>query len=91
VISDEFRSYNILKKANYIHLKVDHKKAFAYNSIHVNNIESFWAIVKRAIMGIYYHVSVKYLQNYNDEFSFRYNNRNINEGFDLLLKNTVLI
>lgn len=90
VISDEFRSYNILKKSNYIHLKVDHKKAFAYNSIHVNNIESFWATVKRAIMGIYHHVSVKYLQNYIDEFCFRFNYRNINQSFDLVLERAIL-
>lgn len=90
VITDEFRSYNILKKTNLIHLKVDHKKAFVYNSIHVNNVESFWAIVKRAIMGIYHHVSVKYLQNYIDEFCFRFNHRDINQSFDLVLEWAIL-
>jgi transposase-like protein len=90
VISDEFRSYNKLKDTDYIHLMIDHTKMFCDGDIHTNTVESFWAIVKRAIYGIYHKVSVKYLQQYINEFSFRYNNRNINESFDLILKNAII-
>ena len=61
VISDEYRGYNELKHTNYIHLGIDHNKMFVDGDIHTNTIESFWAIVKRAIYGIYHRVSVKYL------------------------------
>ncbi|MBC9813916.1 IS1595 family transposase [Crocinitomicaceae bacterium CZZ-1] len=88
VISDEFRSYNILSKSGFIHLKVDHSKEFAKDEIHTNNIESFWGILKRGIYGIYHSVSVKYMQNYINEFSFRYNNRFNENIFDTLIKNT---
>lgn len=52
------------------------------------NIESFWAILKRGVYGIYHHVSAKYLQQYVNEFSFRYNNRNA-DIFNVLMAQTV--
>lgn len=91
VISDEFKGYNKLKNTNYIHLRIDHTKTFVDNDIHTNTVESFWAIVKRAFYGTYHRISKKYLQGYINEISFRYNHRNINESFDLLLENTVLV
>ena len=35
----------------------------------------FWGLVKHGISGVYHSVSVKYLQQYLDEYSFRYNHR----------------
>lgn len=54
------------------------------NGIHTNGIESFWAIVKRGIYGIYHHISVKHMQLYMDEFSFRMNHRESEEAFERL-------
>ena len=51
-----------------------------------NGIESFWAIVKRGVYGIYHHVSVKHMQTYMDEFCFRMNHRKVEDGFNNLLK-----
>ncbi len=84
IITDEFKGYNILdKKINHIHLKVDHTKAFvSKNGVHTNNIESFWATLKRGITGIYHHISADYLQSYVNEFCFRYNNRENDKMFD---------
>ena len=64
---------------------------FVYGDIHTNTVESFWAIVKRVFYGTYHRVSVKYLQQYINEFSFMYNNRNIDNSFDLILKNAILL
>jgi transposase-like protein len=90
VITDEFRSYDKLSKTDYIHLRIDHAKMFVDGDIHTNTVESFWAIVKRAVYGIYHHISLKHMQSYIDEFSYRYNHRNINDSFDLLLKNSII-
>lgn len=89
VISDEFRSYNILSKSGFVHFKVDHSKEFASGDIHTNNIEGFWSNLKRGIIGIYHSVSVKYLQNYVNEFTFRYNHRLNQSIFDALIKQTI--
>lgn len=47
VISDEFRSYNSVRKSKkYIHLVIDHTKSFADGLVHVNGIELFLGYTK---------------------------------------------
>jgi transposase-like protein len=96
VMTDEFLGYNSLNKTQHVHLRINHTEAFASGDIHTNNIESFWATLKRGITGIYHQVSVKYLQNYINEFCFRYNNRTYPNKtnpamFDLVLKQAVMV
>lgn len=89
VITDEFKGYNYLNNKNLILLRVDHQKMFAKGDVHTNNIESFWATLKRGVYGIYHHVSLKYMQRYVDEFCFRYNNRNA-DMFRIIVGQTIL-
>jgi len=89
IMTDEFRGYDPLERDNFVHLRIDHSKAFSDGNIHTNNAESFWAVLKRAVYGIYHHVSVKYLQRYVDEFCFRWNNRNI-DMFNMVLTQSIL-
>ena len=42
---------------------------------HTNTIDGFWSLVKGGIAGVYKHVSPDYLQEYVNEYSFRYNHR----------------
>ncbi len=53
---------------------------------HVNYVENAWSLFKRGLTGMYHHVSAKYLQEYLDEFAFRYSHRG-EKGrlFDLVL------
>ncbi len=53
-----------------------------------NNIENFWSIFKRGIIGIYHFVSVKRLEKYCTEFGYRYNNRKLSgvEEFNIALR-----
>jgi hypothetical protein len=44
--------------------------------VHTNTIEGFWSLVKRGIGGVYHSVSHKFLQQYLDEYAWRYNRRN---------------
>ena len=88
VVTDEFKGYNILNHTEHTHYVVDHSFQYANGDIHTNNIESFWATLKRGVIGMYHKISVKYLQSYVNEFCFRYNYRYENM-FDLVLKRAV--
>lgn len=85
--TDEFLSYRSLKKEGYFHSFVKHGlKEYVKGNIHVQAIEGFWSWLKRGIKGTHVWVSRKYLQNYVNEFAFRYNQRhNGNHMFFTLL------
>ena len=89
VYSDELKAYNVLDRV-YDHKAVVHSRGeYVRGRISTNSIESFWALLKRGIYGIYHFTSKKHLQMYVDEFVFRYNTRKSteNERFNLLLCN----
>lgn len=74
--TDELMSYYTLANKGYIHARVNHRgHQYVINAAHVNNIESFWGNMKRGIDGAHHRVSPKYLQNYVDEWAFRFNHR----------------
>jgi len=60
----------------YQHRRINHSsKVYVVGDIHTNSVEGFWSLIKRGIGGVYHQVSQKFLQNYLDEYSFRYNHR----------------
>lgn len=65
----------------YEHKNVNHGIGF-YGSgeLTTNRIESFWALVKRSIAGVYYHWSRKHAQRYVDECVYRFNMRSVPDG-----------
>lgn len=85
VITDEFKSYLGFKKITN-HKVIEHEKCFTNGDIHTNNMESFWALLKRGIMGQYHKVSKKHLNEYIDEFCYRHNNRNNGDLFKMTIK-----
>ena len=89
IYSDELSSYNKLSRV-YDHQTVVHSRGeYVRGRVNTNSIESFWALLKRGIVGIYHFTSKKHLQLYVDEFVFRYNTRHGGESerFNLLLTN----
>ncbi|MBI5615954.1 MAG: IS1595 family transposase [Gammaproteobacteria bacterium] len=48
---------------------------YVRGDIHTNTIESYFAIMKRGLVGTFHHVSPKHLKRYLGEFDFRYNYR----------------
>lgn len=60
----------------YRHESVAHSAGeYVRDQVHTNGIESFWALLKRGLLGSYHHVSVKHLSRYVDEFCHRHNAR----------------
>lgn len=82
IYTDQLGGYQQLYKYGYNHSFVNHKETYVIKGtdIHTNSIESFWSIFKRGVTGVYTHISPKYLQNYADEYGFRYGNRKLGDG-----------
>ena len=74
--TDEHGGYHYLNALGYKHEAITHSAGeYVRGQIHTNSIESFWALLKRGILGSYHHVSKKYLPLYLAEFQFRHNHR----------------
>lgn len=85
--TDEHLGYKGLAQV-FKHQHVQHSAGeYVIGDCHTNGLEGFWSLLKRGLMGIYHSVSAKHLQQYLDEFVFRYNTRNMNESnrFDAML------
>jgi transposase-like protein len=76
LVTDEYKAYNRMNKV-IPHYSVNHSREYVKGDIHTNTIESFWAILKRGILGQFHWVSKKHLNAYIDEFCYRYNAREI--------------
>jgi transposase-like protein len=80
MVTDEHHAYNKLS-ADYNHRTVNHRnKEYVRREdilVHTNNIEGFWNILKKQVVGIHHVVSEKHLQRYCNESAFRYNNKEL--------------
>jgi len=89
VITDDFRSYRQFDK-EVEHITIKHSEGYGKGIKTVNTIEGFWSIIKNGIKGSYRAISKKYLPFYLAEFSYKFNNRHLQENsFEKLLINTV--
>lgn len=89
IYTDEYLGYHRICQF-YMHAIVRHNLSqYVDGAAFTNNIEGFWSIVKRGLLGIYHFTSKKHLQRYLDEFVFRFNTRDYdeNERFTKLLTN----
>jgi transposase-like protein len=76
IASDEANAYRGLRKRGLPHKSVNHGRGeYVRGNVHTANIDSFWSMIKRGIMGSFHQVSKGYLPLYLNEFAFRYNNR----------------
>ena len=85
LITDEYKGYLGVKRFMN-HMVVDHTVWYVNGMAHTNTVESFWALLKRGIIGQFHKVSLRYLPRYIDEFCYRYNHRQNSDLFGLTLK-----
>lgn len=88
LITDEYKGYSRMSTI-IEHIQIDHQKAYSYKGVNTNTIESFWAIIKRGLVGQYHQVSLKHLPKYVSEFVFKYNNRMKDDMFETLVRHAV--
>lgn len=73
VFTDGATAYKNLD-GEYTHEMVAHSAGeYVRGMVHTNGIESAWALLKRAINGMWHHVSQKHLARYVNEVAFRLN------------------
>jgi transposase-like protein len=93
-ITDEWAGYKTIgkqyKHETINHIKLEYVRKGDPRSIHTNSIENFWSLFNRGVVGSFHKVSVKHLQRYLDEFTFRFNNRKAEDLFGLVMLNLVI-
>ena len=73
VYTDEAAAYKGIPRR---HEAVAHSaNEYVRGKAHTNGLESHWALLKRGIVGVYHHLSVKHLHRYVNEFEGRHNRR----------------
>ena len=88
LVTDGFGGYKDLGEHFKKHVILNHSKNIRrIGKYHTNTIEGFWSMFKRAIMGQYHKITTEYLQEYINEMTFKYNNRNNEKTFDVLIMN----
>jgi len=77
LFTDEWNAYVTLAGRYQGHRRIKHRaKVYVDGDCHTQTVEGFFGLVKNGIRGVYHAVSIEYLQNYLDEYCFRYNQRN---------------
>ena len=80
VHTDEYRSYEGLSRRVFEHKAVNHAVRFVDGTVHTNNVENFWSMMKRCLKGTYISVEPFHLFRYLDEQAFRFNLRRHPDG-----------
>lgn len=81
LMTDEWKAYGGLDRVYEGRESVTHSKGeYVRGNVHTNTVESFFALLKRGIMGSYHHVSRKHLSRYCDEFAFRWSHRTVSDA-----------
>jgi len=81
-MTDDFPSYRVPGKDFPAgHSTINHSEGYyAIGDVYTNTAESFFALMKRGVHGIFHHVSRKHIRRYCNEFSFRWDHRNVSDG-----------
>lgn len=86
IATDEHVGYARLNQMGFPHETVQHSAGeYVRGVVHTANLDAFWSLLKRGIMGSFHHVSRQYLPLYLNEFSFRHNNRKNPDAFGAML------
>ena len=76
LMTDGAGQYRHMHKDFARHEMVNHEiDEYVRGDAHTNTIESYFAILKRGVIGTFHHVSQQHLKRYLAEFDFRYNER----------------
>ncbi len=82
VMTDESTAARSVLKGDPRHRMVRHTIGeYVVGINYTNSIESAFSLLKRGIIGSFHRISIKHLQKYLNEFSYRFNRRNDPNAF----------
>jgi hypothetical protein len=84
VVTDDSALYrgDTVKSVVENHVIINHSAGvYVRGNVHTNTIESAFSLLKRGIVGNFHQVSIKHLQRYLNEFTFRFNRRKDGSAF----------
>lgn len=89
LMTDKANAYKVIK-THLPHKAVDHSLTYVDGDVHTQSMEGYWSLLKRGLYGTFHHVDAGYLDNYLNEFEFRYNSRKRTdqERFGSLIRQT---
>ena len=95
IVTDEWQAYPAAMMGAGIHGSkhetIRHRdKIYVRGDVHTNTVESAFSLFKRGLMGAFHKISLKHMQRYLDEFSFRFNNRKNPDLFGLTVRRMAL-
>lgn len=93
IMTDESPIYNFqtTQFRNVRHERIKHKdKIYVRGDVHTNTVESAFSLFKRGLTGAFHKVSLKHLQRYLNEFSYRFNNRKDANLFGMTVRRMAL-
>jgi hypothetical protein len=79
-VHDEFPNHDVIT-----HKKKEYSRWEDGRHITTNTVEGFFGLIKRGVYGTYHHIGREYLQQYLNEFDFRYNTRKEKDGFRAMI------
>jgi len=93
IYTDESRFYGTTAGCiqNHNHETVNHSaKEWVRGDVHTCTIDGYWGLLKRGIIGSFHQISIKHLHRYLSEFQFRWNHREDEQIFVLVIMALVI-
>jgi hypothetical protein len=91
VCTDDSNIYDRMPENVKKHESVNHSaREFVRGDVHTGTIDGDWGLLKRGIIGSFHQVSIKHLHRYLSEFQFRWNNREAQNIFTLVIAALVI-
>lgn len=85
VYTDESQLYNMPSNIQR-HEIVNHSaKEWVSGGVHTDTIDGYWSLLQRGVIGSLHQISIKQLHRYLSEFQFRWNNREAQDMFLLVI------
>jgi transposase-like protein len=85
IMTDDAGAYNfrLTQFQKIPHSKIRHSRGeYVKGDVHTNTVENSFSLLKRAVIGTYHQLSIKHLQRYLNEFSYRFNRREDADMFE---------